>query len=1363
MKRFTHASFLFPLLLSAALFRLAAGITDRWWTAAALVCTLAALVLLVSARTPRLIAGGLFLLLVATADLTTEWHVGNTDRQFDALNARRLVFAADRIRASVRNIEAQLDASAARVAAGAAALPAGRSRAALFALLGREVTAANRGARVLGADGIATAWWGEELRADPTRRAYQFDATSLYIVHSRPLPGGGTVQVFERVVNEQIARRAMHSSDRWVKSSIFHTGFLRLRDGSRRYTVARRDDVTLGVDLVPRGRSEVLSRIRDDGRNVSALILSLGALVLLALSLGERSRQVPRSWRMTGGALACLAIARAALLPLHVVDDRWHLFDFSIYASRILGPFSKSPADLLFTAAALLGAVIVLRPHLGRLPLWTRAAAGAAAGWALTRVISNLTANARVSAVPDHILPTTPAQGVLLAAMLLLGFAVFLLLSADYDRRNAAFATLVIVLIFGVLSAADLVSTRAALYVAGALIAVVAIHAVTPHRAVRLLSVAILMVPLVFAPIQLFERATARQFIAETYAPLVTGEAGQLRSMIEDALRTEFSRMELSTFLPDEYRHMNLDDLAYALWLRSDLAKWHIPAVITITDEITRTPISRFGVGLPQFTERASEVGGEVLQVGSLTRVLLHHDFEVTSLGTGIAHGSVHVVNPADPGATAYADIYRDFFDPREEEPLAGLNIQREPVVYDRNGNVHGTPAFRLPQSLSWYFSRLPPGRGRWVRSAGGEATALYLRRVEEALYVFPLHIPTPAQQFRRGGGVAIWALFAVLAVLGGRVLPGALQAARRRPRRLEFRVRTSLYITAVVVLPLLLFVLFVRAYLANRLNAEYVERGQTALNAAQRVIEDYLASNTNARPEQVLDDEILAWLARVIGHDLHLYRGEQLVASSRRDLFAAHVTASDLPGEVYSAIVLGGKQMFRAVRSAGSTQYIEIYSPVNLAAGVSYTLALPFIVQGRQIEGQVNDLATTIYMLLVFIALAAVAVAYRIASTVTRPVQALVGGARAVARGNFDVDLRPPNDPDLGLLVTTFRDMAQSIRRQQEELRHERDRLQTLLENINAAVVVLDGRLHVAATNLTARRLLGLGRDATGPFAAPFTELQQFVERHRDRRFRSEELEIDVDGNLRTYRVSLVPLPDSEEMMLIAEDVTEILRSNRLEAWGEMARQVAHEIKNPLTPIQLTAEHLRTVAERKDANLPAVVRSAVETILRQVVILRETSKEFSDYASLRKAERKPVDLSRLLQSLADDYSGGDPGTRRVLTSISSNTPLYPADARLLRGAIANLIENALQAADREVRLSSDVVDSQVVIAVQDDGPGVPQDLLPRIFDPYFSTKSSGTGLGLAIARKAVEEHGGTMRAENTHPGLRIEIRLPLR
>ncbi|HXH41328.1 MAG TPA: HAMP domain-containing protein, partial [Thermoanaerobaculia bacterium] len=810
--------------------------------------------------------------------------------------------------------------------------------------------------------------------------------------------------------------------------------------------------------------------------------------------------------------------------------------------------------DLLVSAAAILAIVLALTRKRGAsMPVQiVRSVVAAATALGYMMLVKNLVDNSRISAVPDHILPVSVAQGVLLGALLLLGFAL-LRITRHEASRKATLLGIAIIVIPILVTGLNLAYApkRAFFWIAGAVVISLLLHALTANFTLRALGTALLMVLAVYMPLQLFERSSARHFIADTYAPLVVGEASQLRTMIEDTLHNEFASMELSSILPDDYRKMNLEDLAYELWLRSDLSKWRVPAVITVHD-IFDHPLSRFGVGLPQFSERRRETDSEVLQLGNVTRVLIHHDFDLTIGGIPVAEGSVHVVNPADPGATTFADVYRDFFEPTFGDTVTGLQPQREIVVFDHDGKARGTTTVRLPQSPASYFAALKPDHGLWIEENEGAGSAVYLRRTEDALYAFPLQVPTRGQQVRRAGGVAIWAIAFVLAVILARSLPVIASVIRRAPRNLDFRTRTSLYLTAVVILPLIVFVLFVRAYLANRLEAEYLDRGQTALNAAERVIEDYLASTTSTtHPEQVLDDDVLSWLARVIGHDLHLYRDDMLIASSRRDLFAARVESERLPGDVYANIVVGGKQL--AIRNSGPAQFIEIYSPINLVRGQSYTMALPLIVQGRQIESQVNDLATTIYMLLIFIVLAAIFVAFVAARSVTRPVQALVGGARAVARGDFDMNLRVPSDPDLGLLVTTFRDMAQSIRRQQNDLRHERDRLQTLLENINAAVVVLDGQMHVSSTNVGARRLFGESVDF-------HDEVRDFLASHRHRRAESKEIELIVDGNARTFRVSIVPLPGSDEEMLIAEDVTEILRSNRLEAWGEMARQVAHE-----------------------------------------------------------------------------------------------------------------------------------------------------------------------------------------------------------
>jgi len=1307
------------------------------------------------ANTTAARAAAVFLLLAGLTWLTVQLLVVQMSRDFDAKSALHLGREVEDIRGDIARTESRLDAAVERVAAKLTANPAA-SRAAMFAMLRGEANAVRQGIRIVAPNGDAIAWWGEDLRT-PGATSFEFDATNLYIVRARPLPNPAvSVQAFERVPNQpKLPGLFDLDDDDWVSGTMFHAGALRQERGSRRFILERRASATLWIDLTPRPRAEVIDAARTIGNDIAAVLLALGALALLAAVRTSKWGAHPAT------TIVLVFAARAALLPIRVDQDPWQIFRFDLFASRMLGPFSRSPFDLLASAAAILAIIIALTTTRlrGRSMVMqivrTIVAIVAAGGYML--LVRNLVDNTRISTVPDHILPVSAAQGVLLAALLLFGFAL-IQITRHESSRAATLLGIAAIAIPIIVTAVNLGYTpqRAFFWIAAGVVLSLLLHALTLNFTLRTLGSALLLVMIVYMPLSLFERSSARHFIADTYAPLVVGEAGQLRAMIEDTLHNEFSTMELSAMLPDDYRKMNLEDLAYALWLRSDLSKWRVPAVITVHD-IFDHPLSRFGVGLPQFSERRRESGGEVLQIGSVTRVLLHHDFDLTIGGIPVAEGSVHVVNPADPGATTFADVYRDFFEPSFDATVTGLRPQREIVVYDRDGNPHGTTTVRLPRSPASYFAALKPGRGIWIEENEGAGSAVYVRRTEDALYAFPLQVPTRGQQVRRAGGVAVWAIAFVLIVIVLRSLPVIASVIRRAPRNLDFRTRTSLYLTAVVILPLIVFVLFVRAYLANRLEAEYLDRGQTALNAAERVIEDYLASTTStSHPEQVLDDDVLSWLARVIGHDLHLYRDDKLIASSRRDLFAARVESQRLPGDVYANIVVGGQQL--AIRNSGPAQFIELYSPINLVRGQNYTMALPLIVQGRQIEAQVNDLATTIYMLLIFIILAAIFVAYVAARSVTQPVQALVAGSRAVARGDFDIDLRVPSDPDLGLLVTTFRDMARSIRRQQNDLRHERDRLQTLLENINAAVVVLDGTLQVSGTNAGARRLFGESIEF-------HDEVRDFLSAHQRGRAEAKEIELNVDGNARTFRVSVVPLPGSDEEMLIAEDVTEILRSNRLEAWGEMARQVAHEIKNPLTPIQLTAEHLRAVASNNDPDLSKVVMAAVDNILRQVVTLRETSKEFSDYASLRTVQRKPVKLRHLLEEIASSYA--ESGERGIAfhADIAPSTPeTFSGDARLLRGAIANLIENAFQAAPGgEVRLASYCVDSKVVVSVDDNGPGVAPELLPKIFDPYFSTKSSGTGLGLAITRKAVEEHGGSVHAENLNPGFRISLELPVR
>jgi two-component system nitrogen regulation sensor histidine kinase NtrY len=318
--------------------------------------------------------------------------------------------------------------------------------------------------------------------------------------------------------------------------------------------------------------------------------------------------------------------------------------------------------------------------------------------------------------------------------------------------------------------------------------------------------------------------------------------------------------------------------------------------------------------------------------------------------------------------------------------------------------------------------------------------------------------------------------------------------------------------------------------------------------------------------------------------------------------------------------------------------------------------------------------------------------------------------------------------------------------------------------------VVSLDHDRRVIMHNRVAETLLGV--EVGAPIqavaaAAPIEGLASFLEDARgamaplNRRLRS------AGGEDREWSVVWVPVPGGGDpaALLVVEDVTEILRAQRLEAWAEMARIIAHEVKNPLTPIRLSTEHMRQVFATDPARFRDVFERCTSNILLQVEELRSIASEFSTYSRVPHMDLRPGDAVALARSVTGAYQAAPPpGVGIQFQSTTSAAPVR-LDEKLLARALRNLLENAVRAngdqGEVEVRVGTD--DGAVTIEVSDRGPGVRAEDMPRIFEPYFSTHDTGTGLGLPIARRIVEMHGGTIAAVNrADGGLSVRITLPL-
>ncbi|HVO57075.1 MAG TPA: ATP-binding protein [Dongiaceae bacterium] len=421
------------------------------------------------------------------------------------------------------------------------------------------------------------------------------------------------------------------------------------------------------------------------------------------------------------------------------------------------------------------------------------------------------------------------------------------------------------------------------------------------------------------------------------------------------------------------------------------------------------------------------------------------------------------------------------------------------------------------------------------------------------------------------------------------------------------------------------------------------------------------------------------------------------------------------------------------------------------------------------------------------------------LAKQVTLPIQALAEGTREVSAGNFDYQVPEQAHDELGALVRSFNSMTTQLRDSRaqldqftrnlqqavQELERRRQLMETVLENIPTGVVSLDQEGNILRANPALREIFGAGAKN----ARTVEDLLGGEEEARAIRYMlrralrtgvvSRELEIIAGGRVLHAAVTvsaLGPRRANTGFVLVLDDLTELLRAQKAAAWQEVARRIAHEIKNPLTPIQLSAQRLLRYLEKtgetgsavpRDSELTRLVAESSRLIEREVGTLAALVNEFSQFVRFPSAKLESADVNTIVREAMEVFANRLDGIT-LRTSFAERPPLVRADTGLLRSVIVNLIDNAAEALESaavrticiETRSKADM--DSVEIVVSDTGHGIsPQDK-DKLFLPHFSTKDRGTGLGLAIAARIVGEHGGSIRVEDNSPvGSRFIVELP--
>jgi nitrogen fixation/metabolism regulation signal transduction histidine kinase len=650
-----------------------------------------------------------------------------------------------------------------------------------------------------------------------------------------------------------------------------------------------------------------------------------------------------------------------------------------------------------------------------------------------------------------------------------------------------------------------------------------------------------------------------------------------------------------------------------------------------------------------------------------------------------------------------------------------------------------------------------------------------------------------------------LFGLNAVLSVLLAALLVYQLATLVRRYRARVFGTRLTLRLllrfAALAVLPGLIVYAVSVQFLTRSIESWFDVKVDAALeggiNLGQQAIDQMLfelqskaqamAQELSALPATKALSEFQRLRSQAGVQDAMLVTGGGRVLASSSDDLAKLVPDAPPP---YLLIQARDHRIYASTDSlAGQPLSLRVIVPVDsgtaeprylqLRANVSPAFARSSEAietayrEYRQLAIARDELQSIYIVTLSFALLMALFVAVAVAATqsnlLAEPLARLAQAMQAVARGNFSRQVAVTTRDELGVLTESFNSMT----RQLEDARHvvetnrgaleaAKARLESILANLSAGVLVFDHELKLSISNDGAAEILGGEQEG-------FAEAMrgQFVA-NGDKDW---QLQFELKGTGKTLHARGARLPKATGggYVVVFDDITQLIHAQRATAWAEVARRLAHEIKNPLTPIQLSAERLEVkLADRLAQSDAETLRRATQTIVNQVSALKAMVNDFSEYARLPAPEPDFLDLNALVADVLGLYENS---SVPITKTLADDLPRVWADGAQIRQVIHNLIQNAQDALENmrqqgtppTIEVRTELAGDRVRLAVADNGGGFPEELMARIFEPYVSTKPRGTGLGLAIVKKIVDEHHGSIAIENRPSrGASVSVLLPL-